>query len=58
VPAVTALLLVVLGLYAIIGRPASVSAAITKHQNMQQSEVPSPEDAAESCCGAEESATD
>ena len=53
VPAVTAILLVVLGLYAILGRPASVSAAIHKHENMQQSEVPSPEDAAESCCDAE-----
>ena len=51
VPTVTALLLVGLGLYAILGRPASVSAAIQKHQNMQQSEVPSPEEAAESCCG-------
>ena len=51
VPAVTALLLVGLGLYAILGRPASVSAAIHKHQNMQQSEVPNPEDAADACCG-------
>ena len=58
VPAVTAILLVALGLYAILGRPASVDAAIHKHQNMQQSEVPSPEDAAETCCDAEESATD
>ncbi|MBD3857968.1 MAG: sulfite exporter TauE/SafE family protein [Acidobacteria bacterium] len=51
VPAVTALLLVGLGLYAILGRPASVDAAIHKHQNMQQSEVPNPEDAADACCG-------
>jgi sulfite exporter TauE/SafE len=52
VPAVTAILLVGLGLYAILGRPASVSAAITKHQHMQ-SEVPSPEDATDSCCDSE-----
>ena len=53
VPAVTALLLVGLGLYAILGRPASVDAAIHKHQNMQQSEVPNPEDAADTCCDNE-----
>jgi sulfite exporter TauE/SafE len=51
-PAVTAVLLVCLGLYAILGRPASVDAAIHKHQEMQHTEVPSPEDAAESCCEA------
>ena len=51
VPAVTALLLVGLGLYAILGRPASVDAAIHMHRNMQQSEVPNPEDAADACCG-------
>jgi len=53
VPAVTALLLVGLGLYAILGRPASVSAAIHKHEKMQQSEIPSPENAADSCCDVE-----
>jgi len=53
VPTVTAVLLVGLGLYAILGRPASVSAAIHKHQNMQQGEIPSPEDAADSCCDVE-----
>ena len=53
VPAVTALLLVGLGLYAILGRPASVSAAIQKHQGASQ-EVPNPDDAAESCCDAEQ----
>jgi len=53
VPAVTALLLVGLGLYAILGRPASVSAAIQRHQEMGQA-VPEPEDAAESCSDAEQ----
>jgi sulfite exporter TauE/SafE len=52
VPAVTAVLLVALGLVAILGRPASVTAAIQKHQHMH-GEVPSPEDAAESCCDSE-----
>jgi len=52
VPAVTALLLVGLGLYAILGRPASVNAAIHRHQEMGQ-EVPEPEDAAASCCDSE-----
>ena len=36
-------------LFAILGRPASVTAAIHRHQEMQQ-EVPAPEDAAASCC--------
>jgi sulfite exporter TauE/SafE len=53
VPAVTAVLLVGLGLYAILGRPASVSAAIHRHQETGQ-EVPEPEDAAKSCCDAEQ----
>jgi len=54
-PAITAVLLVCLGLYAILGRPASVDAAIHKHEQMQRSEahVPSPEDGADSCCAAE-----
>jgi hypothetical protein len=42
-------LLVALGLFAILGRPASVTAAITRHQQMH-GEVPAAEDAAESCC--------
>jgi sulfite exporter TauE/SafE len=54
VPAVTAVLLVCLGLFAIFGRPASVDAAIHKHQQMQHNEVPSPENAAKSCCDAED----
>lgn len=49
VPAVTAILLVCLGLYALLGRPASVDAAIQKHQHTE-ADVPSPEDAADSCC--------
>jgi len=53
VPAVTALLLVGLGLYAILGRPASVSAAIHKHEKTQHSKVPSPEDASDTCCGSD-----
>ena len=52
VPAVTAVLLVALGLFAILGRPASVTATIHKHQGMQQ-EVPAPEDGAASCCDSE-----
>jgi sulfite exporter TauE/SafE len=49
IPAVTAILLVALGLYAILGRPSSVDAAITKHQH-SHAEVPSPDGAADSCC--------
>ena len=52
VPAVTAVLLVALGLFAILGRPASVTAAIHKHQGMQQ-EVPASEDAAASSSDSE-----
>jgi sulfite exporter TauE/SafE len=52
VPALTAVLLVALGLVAIFGRPASVTAAIQRHQGMGH-EVPAPEDAADSCCGSE-----
>jgi len=47
VPAITAVLLVALGLYAIIGRPTSVAAAIAKHQHNAQ-EIPAAGDAA--CC--------
>jgi sulfite exporter TauE/SafE len=57
VPAVTALLLVALGLFAILGRPASVTAAIHKHQQMGQ-ETPAPGDAAETCCGGSDSDSD
>jgi len=57
VPAVTAVLLVGLGLIAILGRPASVTAAIQKHQEMGQ-EVPASKDAAEFCCDAEEAPPD
>jgi sulfite exporter TauE/SafE len=53
VPAVTALLLVGLGLIAILGRPASVTAAIQKHREMEHA-VPAPENAGEDCCDAEE----
>jgi len=52
VPAVTAVLLVALGLFAILGRPASVAAAIQKHQKMGH-EVPASEDAAASFCDSE-----
>jgi hypothetical protein len=52
VPAVTAVLLVGLGLYAILGRPASVSAAIHRHQQMHD-QVPDGDEAAASCCGGE-----
>jgi len=51
VPAVTAALLVALGLFAILGRPASVTAAIHKHQGMQD-DVPSADDAGADCCGS------
>jgi len=53
VPTLTAVLLVALGLIAIFGRPASVAAAIQRHQEMGH-EVPVAEDAAESCCGLEQ----
>ena len=53
VPAVTAVLLVALGLFAILGRPASVTAAIHKHQQMSH-EIPEPDEAADTCCGDEE----
>jgi sulfite exporter TauE/SafE len=49
VPAVTAILLVALGLFAILGRPASVTAAIHRHDSMQR-DVPDPEDAGKTCC--------
>lgn len=52
IPAVTAVLLVALGVYAILGRPASVEAAIKRHQAMH-GETPRPEDAGTECCGAD-----
>ena len=52
VPAMTAVLLVALGVFAIVSRPASVTAAIQRHQEMQQ-EVPAGENAGENCCDAE-----
>jgi hypothetical protein len=48
VPTLTAVLLVGLGLYAILGRPTSVTAAVTRHQQMH-AEVPDPE-STPSCC--------
>jgi hypothetical protein len=53
VPAVTAVLLVALGLVAILGRPASVAAAIQKHQEIGH-EVPASENAGEFCCDTED----
>jgi sulfite exporter TauE/SafE len=51
VPAVTAVLLVGLGLVAILGRPASVTAAIHKHLESHLN-LPNPEDAGKTCCEA------
>ena len=51
IPAVTALILVALGLYAIIGRPATVLAAVQKHQHAAET-VPSADDPPP-CCGEE-----
>ena len=53
VPTVTAVLLVALGLIAIFGRPASVTAAIQRHQHMEH-EVPDPEKAGEACRESEQ----
>jgi sulfite exporter TauE/SafE len=52
VPVVTAVLLVALGLFAILGRPASVAAVIQRHQDTH-SEVLDPEGAAELCCDSD-----
>ena len=52
IPAVTAVLLVALGLFAILGRPASVTAAIHKHQQMH-GQLPDAGDASDSCCDPE-----
>jgi hypothetical protein len=48
IPAVTAVILVGLGLYAIIGRPATALAAVTKHQHATEA-VPSA-DEPPPCC--------
>ena len=52
IPAVTAVILVALGLYAIIGRPATAIAAIAKHQHATEGSVPSPDDPPP-CCGGD-----
>jgi hypothetical protein len=52
VPALTAVLLVGLGLYAILGRPSSVAAAVHRHQQMHGA-PPAPSDAAADCCDGE-----
>ena len=44
------MLLVALGLYAIIGRPATSAAAMQKHQHVTEGSVPSPDDPPP-CCG-------
>jgi sulfite exporter TauE/SafE len=49
IPAVTAVILVVLGLYAIIGRPTTALAAIQKHQHAAEGTVPSPDDPPPCC---------
>ncbi len=49
IPAVTAVILVVLGLYAIIGRPTTALAAMTKHQHAADGSVPSPDDPPPCC---------
>jgi hypothetical protein len=51
IPAVTAIILVVLGLYAIIGRPTTAVAAMAKHQQMSETSVPSPDDPPPCCDG-------
>ncbi len=50
IPAVTAVILVALGLYAIIGRPTTALAAIQKHQQTAEGSVPSADDPPP-CCG-------
>jgi hypothetical protein len=50
IPAITAVILVALGLYAIIGRPTTAVAAIRKHQHATEGSVPSPDDPPP-CCG-------
>lgn len=48
IPAVTALILVALGLYAVIGRPTTVVAAVQRHQHAA-AEVPSADDPPPCC---------
>jgi sulfite exporter TauE/SafE len=49
VPAVTAVLLVALGVFAILARPTSVTAAISTHQRSQHT-IPSPNESGPGCC--------
>lgn len=49
IPAVTAVILVALGLYAIIGRPTTAIAAVTKHQHAAEGSVPSADDPPPCC---------
>jgi sulfite exporter TauE/SafE len=49
IPAVTAVILVALGLYAIIGRPTTATAAITKHRHAAEGSVPSADDPPPCC---------
>jgi sulfite exporter TauE/SafE len=49
IPAVTAVILVALGLYAIIGRPTTALAAMTKHEHAADGSVPSPDDPPPCC---------
>lgn len=49
VPAATAVLLVVLGVFAIVSRPASVSAGVAEREHASHSSVPS-SDSGHSCC--------
>jgi sulfite exporter TauE/SafE len=51
IPAVTAVIIVALGLYAIIGRPTTALAAIQKHQHDADGSVPSPDDPPPCCDG-------
>jgi hypothetical protein len=51
IPAITAVILVALGLYAIIGRPTTVLAAVQKHQHAAEA-VPSADDPPP-CCDSE-----
>jgi len=48
IPAITAVILVALGLYAIIGRPTTVMAAVQKHQHAAE-DVPSADDPPPCC---------
>jgi sulfite exporter TauE/SafE len=50
IPALTAVILVALGLYAIVGRPTTVMAAVQKHQHAADGSVPSRDDPPP-CCG-------